>query len=185
MKSKTPEGPPRTEGGETGSALLLALFTLTLLTVLGLSVSAVTESEMLIGANERTLQRVFYAADSGVHLASARAVVDNDRRPVTFVFDDPPAGSGLLIQNRIEISPFLPILAAHCNLCQINSPGTYDDTDLFAVNHAVTVGATRTGAGGEVLAQKTVSAMLEYQPWRMSVDVELDRDPAAIAKIRF
>ena len=178
MKSKIPEGPPRTEGGETGSALLLALFTLTLLTVLGLSVSAVTESEMLIGANERTLQRVFYAADSGVHLASARAVVENDRRPVT-------AGSGLLIQNRIEISPFLPILAAHCNLCQINSPGTYDDTDLFAVNHAVTVGATRTGAGGEVLAQKTVSAMLEYQPWRMSVDVELDRDPAAIAKIRF
>ena len=175
----------RSDRREAGSAFVLALFSLLILTLLGLSVSAVTESEMLVGANERTLERVFYAADSGIHLASARALVNNDRRPITLVFDDSPRPSSVKIQNRIDISPFLPILAAHCNLCQVNSPGSYESTDLYAVNHAVTVGATRAGEGGEVLAQKTVSAMLEYQPWKMTIDVDLDSDPAAIAKIRF
>ena len=58
-----------------GSAYLVTLLALVVLTMLALSLSVVTQSEMLIGSNERTIQRVFYAADSGISIATANALV--------------------------------------------------------------------------------------------------------------
>ena len=177
--------PPRHRSAEDGSALLLVLFTLLILTALALSVTAVTQTEMLLGASERILERVFYAADSGIQIASARALVENDRRSTTLTLRDRASETGVDLRSRLAISPVVPILLTHCNLCQVNAPGPYDSGALYAVNHAVTVNAALAGPGGDLMAQKTVSAMLEYQPWTATVDVEVDRDPAELAGIRF
>ncbi len=55
-------GPIRKEG----SALILALFIVLILSVLGLSLIFVTEVEMQLGATEQTLTRTFFGAESGV-----------------------------------------------------------------------------------------------------------------------
>lgn len=173
----------RRRTGQEGSALLLALFSLVILTALALSVTAVTQTEMLLGTTERTLQRVFYAADSGIQIASARALVENDRRATTVTVREQPSDTGVDLRARLAISPVVPILLTHCNLCQVNAPGPYDSGAQYAVNHAVNVNAALTGPGGDVLAQRTVSSMLEYQPWNATIDVELDLDE--VADIRF
>ena len=64
---------------ERGSAYLVALLVLVLLTIIGLSLSLITQTEMQIGANERLIERSFYVADSGISLATARTLVT--RRP--------------------------------------------------------------------------------------------------------
>ncbi len=51
---------------EQGSAYVVTLLALVVLTILALSLTLLTQSEMQIGTNERIVQRIFYAADAGV-----------------------------------------------------------------------------------------------------------------------
>lgn len=162
---------------EAGSAYALALMALLVLTVLGLSLAAITQMEMLLGAAERTRLKVFYAAESGLAVATARTLVTHDRRPVTLTFDSTPTfdstssprpgGPSTPVQqlDRLDISAVRPVLEVPCNFCQINGEGTYRQAPLRTVSHAVTVTATRTGARGERLAEKTLSTVIEVQPW--------------------
>lgn len=67
---------------EEGSTLMLALMGLVFLTVIGLSLAVVTETEMLIGSNEQIANETFYAAEMGVSTAVTQLLVENnlDRR---------------------------------------------------------------------------------------------------------
>lgn len=67
---------------EEGSTLMLALMGLVFLTVVGLSLAVVTETEMLIGNNEQIANETFYAAEIGVSTAVTQLLVENnlDRR---------------------------------------------------------------------------------------------------------
>ena len=177
---------------QSGSAYAMTMMALLVLTVLSLSLIAVTQSELVMGAAEQTRQKVFYAAESGIAIATARALVSNDRRPVEIVFDDTPDPSPGVVSprvtqlNHIDISPFYPVLDVPCNFCEINSEGTYRRTSYRKVNHAVTVTATRMGTGGEVIARKTLSTMVEFQPWIVTNDAfGVIDDPEELAKIRF
>lgn len=188
---------------ERGSAYILALFSLASFTLLGLSLGLVTQTELILGANERTLERVFYTAESGVAIAAARTLVSNDQQKATVVFGDAPDDrSGLRVQDEVEISHMFPILATTCNLCEVNNQGGYDNEAFQKVNHAVTVWSRRRGkpadalvrvateqdpGDGDVLAQKSVSAMLEMQPWKTSIDAirPMHTDPDALSRIRF
>jgi Tfp pilus assembly protein PilX len=60
-------GRPRAHlsAAEEGSVYLVALLGLVVLTILGLTLSLVTQTEMKMGANERVLQRVFFVAGHG------------------------------------------------------------------------------------------------------------------------
>lgn len=180
--------------GESGSAYVVVLLVLVVIAIFGIALSMITQTEMQVGSNERTLNRVFYAADAGIELAVARAVVTADHTPITFTYTDTGAAlaSGTLgLGTQVEVTAFHPIQVSACNLCEINNVGTYQDKAFYKVNHAVTVRATRfasltAGTQRTPLAQKTVSAMVEIQPFRPSVDsLASVTDPTQLAKIKF
>ena len=180
--------------GEAGSAYIVVLLVLVVLAIFGIALSMITQTEMQIGSNERTINRVFYAADAGIELAIARAIVTADHSPQTFTYTDSGANmvnSKLEMGTRVEVSAFHPIQVTACNLCEINNIGTYQDKAFYKVNHAVTAQASRfaTLTAGDTrtpLAQKTISAMVEIQPFRPSVaSLASVNDPVELAKIKF
>jgi Tfp pilus assembly protein PilX len=172
---------------QRGSAYLITLLALVVLTIIGLSLSVVTQTEMQIGANERTVQRIFYAADSGISVATARALNAFKYESIAYELRDADTPLALNLRQDIDISPFLPILSSPCNLCEINRAGQYGAQNYYRVNHAVTVVATRRGGPAEtVLAQKTVSAMVDVMPWRPAPESFLPlSDPEQLKKIKF
>jgi hypothetical protein len=164
------------------------------LTVLGMSLALITQTELQIGAAERTATRVFYAADTGVEVALARGMASADHSAAVFRLTDdgqPLAGNKYELFNEVETSPFVPILDTACNLCEINNAGTYAENAFRKINNAVTSQAQRlaTQDGGITTtfrAQKAVAGMIEIQPWKVSPTAffPID-DPAQMAKIKF
>jgi hypothetical protein len=63
---------------ERGSALLLALLAMVFLTVVGLALAVVTETEMQIGKNDLVAQETFFAAEAGMATAVSQLLVTND-----------------------------------------------------------------------------------------------------------
>lgn len=155
---------------EQGSAYIIALLALVVLTILGLSLSVITQSELVIGANERVEKRAFYAADAGIDLTLARALVNGDYEAADLEIPDP--GSKLPgVTFEISMSPLFPIAYPPCNLCEINNRGNYaNDRSYSAVDFAATSVATRSGSLGGALARKTISSMLEVQPVQLTTD---------------
>lgn len=160
--------PPRR--AESGSAYILALLTLLVVSVLGLSLVYITQTEMEIGSNERTLEKTFYAADSGLAIASARVLVTSDHRAQ--LLDGKEPGSALNVRQVIEIASVVPIYDAPCNLCEINNSGTYQDKAYRKINNLLAARASRI-VGSRTTAVKTVSSMLELQPWKSPVEAYL------------
>lgn len=68
---------PVSRRGERGSAYIVALLVLVVLSLLGLSLSLISQTEVQIGANELTSHRVFYGADSGTHIGLANYMVSH------------------------------------------------------------------------------------------------------------
>lgn len=173
---------------ESGSAYLISLLALVLLTIVGLSLTLITQTELQIGANEGQANKVFYAADSGISESTARALTNADYESKVLNMDEPLGNPLISPRFNVDASAFLPILDSPCNLCEINNVGTYADRAYRKVNHAISVRASRVASTQDVpLAQKAISAMLEVQPWRLSPPealLILD-DPLELEKIRF
>jgi hypothetical protein len=141
---------------------MLSLLALVVLSILGLGLSLVTQTEMQIGTNERIVQRVFYASDSGINLATARVLVIADHLPRTYTLTEPESPLGAT--EEVEVSAFYPILDSPCNLCEINDAGTYSQRSYRSITHAVTSVAERDPGGNQrSQGKKTVSAMMEVQ----------------------
>lgn len=163
--------------GEAGSAYIAVLLVLVVLTAFGLALSLITQTEMQVGSNERTVSRVFYAADSGVEAATVQVLVTKDFTPRTYVFTD----SGVQLVSgktqfgtQVTLSDFQKVQESPCNLCEINQGGGYGGKDYSKTTYTVTATAARFAtfdAGGDrtPLAQKSVSAMLEMQPFEKTV----------------
>jgi hypothetical protein len=176
---------PGAGGSEAGAAYVVALMVLVILTILGLGLAIVTQTEMQVGANEKTLQRVFYAADSGISAAITRAMVEAYHESEIYNLDDPDSPPGVTVVHEITTSPFHLLLRAPCDLCQINNTGQYGAQQYFNVNYAVTARAKRK-AGSMVLADKELSSMVEIQPYPVPIEsLEAIQDPSELAKIRF
>lgn len=171
---------------EAGSAFLVSLLALVVITLLGLSITLITQTELQIGANDRTANRVFYAADGALSVSLARALVQADYEAQAYEEDD-PSGAALNIRYQIDSSPFYPILDSPCNLCQINDAGNYDNNAYRKINHAVATIATRIGgAGNVVLARNSQATMAEVQPWQSNIEAMLFvDDPDQLKKIKF
>jgi hypothetical protein len=58
------------ERRERGAALVIAILVLAILTVIGIALMLVTSTESRIAANEWSINRAFYAADSGIRWGS-------------------------------------------------------------------------------------------------------------------
>jgi len=173
--------------GEAGSAYMIVLLALVVLTILALSLAFLTQGEVQIGANERITNRVFYAAEAGLHTTAASALGTGDYTARTYTFTDPgTVGAGF--KEVVDVSPFLPILDSPCNLCEINNAGTYSQKSFRDVTHAVTATSTRYAMSDTTtpLSTKMLGVMVELQPWQSPAEayVALD-DPVQLAKIKF
>lgn len=179
---------------EEGSAYLLAMIVLLLLTIMALGLAMTTQTEVQIGAAEANSTRVFYAADAGFEVAVARGLASADHSAVTFRLTDDggdlTSGTPGFI-NEIETSPLLPILDTSCNLCEINDGGTYSENAFRRINHVVMADAQRyltmdAGTNLKFLARKRIGGMIEIQPWKVSASSMFPIDDAQqMAKIRF
>jgi Tfp pilus assembly protein PilX len=183
--SLTHRGSARLQPGR-GSAYIITLLVLVVLSLIGHTLIVVTETEMQIGGNQRVSQRVFYGSDSGINLATARVLTVADNRPRTYTIQE--SQSALLLDQQVDVSAFYPILDAPCNLCEINDAGTYSDKAYRKINHAVTSVAQRDPArtSARTRAAKSISAMMEFQPWRSTPAAYAPiQDPDLLAKIKF
>jgi Tfp pilus assembly protein PilX len=165
------------KAGEAGSAYVAVLLVLVVLTILGLALSLITQTEMQVGSNERTVNRVFYAADSGIEAAAVQVLVTKDFTARTYLFTDTGLSlvSGKLqYGTQVRITDFQKLQESPCNLCEINQAGSYASRDYSKTTYSVTATASRFGTltattNDKPLAQKTLSAMIEMQPFEKTV----------------
>jgi len=159
----------RPRRAESGSVYIITLVVLLVLTMLGLSIALITQSEMQIGVNERLGQTMFYAAGSGIDVATAKALAVQDLRAMRLDQVVPRALPNLNVRNRVDVSRFRPIMDSPCDLCQIN-----DGLAYAKLHHQVDATATRIGWQGaptpipaniSPLAQKRLEVMITFQPW--------------------
>lgn len=184
---ETPSAPTPPSRAEAGSAYLVAILALVVLTIAGLSLALITQTEMQIGANEKMIERSFYAADSGIALSTARTLVER-RGAWSELYEIPdPEGYGLRLEHLVDVSPFYPIATAPCNLCDVTNAGQYGSKNYQRTNHAVTSTAVRRVPGTQGhLAERSLAAMTEFQPWELLPDQLLAvTDPRQLEKIKY
>ncbi|HEV7668095.1 MAG TPA: PilX N-terminal domain-containing pilus assembly protein [Thermoanaerobaculia bacterium] len=163
---------PRAGGlsAEQGSAYIVALLLLLLLTVIGLSLSLVTQNELQIGANEKMINRVFYAADSAIMESTSRALILGEFQAGSSFTSDlgSPANLGIQVQRN----SYTRLNSPYCALCEINQqPG---EEPYRAITYFVDVTASRTGtAGGSTvaMAEKRLNAMVDIQPYKPQLPI--------------
>jgi Tfp pilus assembly protein PilX len=157
--------------GERGSAYVIALLALFVLTILGLALVVITQNEVQIGANERTINRVFYAADSGLAVGAAKTLTSRDYTPQTVTLKESnPGGATNNIAEVVSVTALTPVAISRCNWCPSNANGV---PQFFKVNHVVNAtsdrlawaGAGPPPVGATNLGEKTVGVMFEFQPW--------------------
>jgi len=177
-----------TRNSEAGSAYIIALMALVILSIIGLGLALVTQTEMQIGGGEKTLQKMFYAADTGVSNAVARALVNKDFRQFTFVLKDNEK-SLLGFQHEVTDSAFMPLLSAPCNLCEVNDQGEYGHDQYKKVNFGETPTAVRKSVlkTTDALGAKTISTIVELQPFQITPDALASAlsDPTAASLLKF
>ena len=97
--------------GREGSAFIIALMVLVILTVIGLSLAMVTETEMLLGGNERVTNRTFYSAETGIGSMVSQLMVTNSFSHMDFsVLDAPERPSQPQFGYQVESTSFYPVL---------------------------------------------------------------------------
>lgn len=163
---------------EAGSAYIIALLVLVVLSILGIALSVISQSELQIGANELTTHRALYGSEAGVQLAISRVLtvnssVDNATitavTPMAFTIPEsrftynaagdpvpytPPDGSTHFAE-RVTVSPFVPIHEAFCDGCQ----AAIGDVGLETVQHAVEASSQRiTWNGGATPTQAQIDS---------------------------
>ena len=157
--SSTPASAARS--GERGSAYLFVLLVLLVLTVIGLSLVVITQTEAQIGGAEKSASRVLYGAESGMRIqfALSRFAATRPRR----LFLDSKAVDATTLLETVDVSPFYPIYTGPCNLCSVNKGGE----EYYAINYVVNAQGRRVGvAGTETAPQATrlLSQMFFVQP---------------------
>lgn len=167
---------PEARRGERGSAYIVVLLALVVLTIIGLSLVMVTQTEVQLGSNERTINRTFYAAESGLRFAAARYAATRTYKPFTYIQNESPLGlGGQRIADEVRVTVFAPISKAPCDWCPVNE----NDKRYYDVNNIVTATARRVGwqgagmppANAKVFSQSQVSVMVRLTN---SEDPQLD-----------
>jgi Tfp pilus assembly protein PilX len=178
----------RAPRGEAGSAYIVALMALVILTILGLALAFITQTEVQLGANEKSANRTFYAADAGIEVAAAQALSSNRYSATTILLNETAVGDARAA-DRVRISQITPILRVRCDWCPSNDDGL---PKFWKIHNALAVTSERitwTGsdsppAEATLLGQKTLSVMYEFQPLP-DPPVEAARDNEALERVKF
>ena len=165
----------RPDRRDEGSAYVISMLVLLILSLLGLSLSLVTQTEVRVGGRERVIERTFYAAGSGLELSVARGLADGDFGPITHERERSVLEQGNLvpIKERVQSSAFICLGDTYCNLCSMNQGRQYARR-----NFTLAVEATRVGVGpddGEkILGRKALSTMTDVEPFHHFLGSERD-----------
>lgn len=177
----------RTARGEAGSAYIVALMALVVLTILGLALAFITQTEVQVGANEKSANRNFYAADAGIEVAAAQALASNRYTPSTIVLNQTAVGSARAA-DRVRISQMTTVHRTECNWC----PRNVGTTRFMTIHNALTATSERitwTGsdsppADASLLGSKTLSVMYEFSPMP-DPPIEAARDNEELERVKF
>jgi Tfp pilus assembly protein PilX len=165
---------------EAGSAYVITLLALVVLTILALSLALVTQTEVQVGANEKTVNRTFYAADSGLSVWLAEFLVTQDNGARTVILNRVSVGAKgnpltANVADRVTVSQGDLVNKYPCNWCPA-AEGS--NQQYFNETYVVSSTAQRIAWNGSgspptdatVLGQKTVSATFQMEPMLESVD---------------
>lgn len=158
----------RRRAGESGSAYLFALLVLLVLTVIGLSLAIVTQSEVQIGASVRTGVRTFYSSDSATRVQLSGLFSDRTA-PLDFKLHDPTVVGSAALSDDTHASAFFPLYTGPSSLGAMNTGGNR----YFAIDHIVTAATERTstiGGTSTLYADKTITSMYAVSPQERSID---------------
>jgi Tfp pilus assembly protein PilX len=151
---------PAPRPGERGSAYLFALLVLVLLTIIGLSLAVITQTEVQIGAAEKSSTRVLYAGDAGVRIQLAAFETTNEAQSARYVLDTKSV-AGTTLTESVDVAPFLPMYLGPCSLCTVNLGS---ENKKFDVNFVTNAQGQRLSSLGEPQATKLVTFMMFTQP---------------------
>jgi Tfp pilus assembly protein PilX len=153
--------------GERGSAFTVALLVLLVLTVAGLALTLITQTEVRIGSNERTTTRTLYAADSGIEFAVARNnALGADTQDRVFNLnttqqDNPAVGTtATTFSDQVTVTPLIPIAVQECAFTDIDSKNV-------CITYVVNSTSVRNGVDNsfsQTFASKQLAAMISEQP---------------------
>lgn len=146
---------------QAGSAYIIALLVLVVLSILGLSLALVSQTEMQIGANDLTTHRAFYGSESGKNQALSRMLTVNSSVAGVSMSDE---ACGQPLCGLIETVKFLvPERRMTLNYTDPNNPVPIVDTQQ----------ATKFGAH------------VEISPFMPIRDVPCDLCPAGEGDVQF
>lgn len=146
---------------ERGSAFLFVLLALLVLTIVGLSLSFVTQTEAQIGGIAKSSTRAFYAADAGPGIQISLYEYAWDKGRV--ILDSSALSALTTAVDQVDMSPALVLYKGPCNLCSRNE----GNEEYEAINFGVTSLGRRMGQVGAdetELARRVVSGMYFRQP---------------------
>jgi Tfp pilus assembly protein PilX len=153
--------------GERGSAFAVALLVLLVLTVAGLALTLITQTEVRIGSNERTTTRTLYAADSGIEYSTARNnALGADTQDRVFGLnttqqDNTAVGTtATTFSDQITVTPLIPLAVQECAFTDIDSKNV-------CITYVVNSTSQRTGVDksfSENFASKQLAAMITEMP---------------------
>ena len=155
-----PQPPPSNPRREEGSAYIVTLLVLAILSIVGLSLVVITQTESQIGSTERVINETFYAAESGLAASLARAM-NGAYDPFEFELGE---DIGLVSRtNNVRVGTFFPVRLGFCNLCSANLGSEY-----HLVHYLVQSEGTRQGIAPDdtrhPLAQQAMSVTISIQP---------------------
>ena len=151
---------------EAGSAYLATLLVLVVLTILGLSLAVITQTEVLIGGSEKQSTRQLFNANSGVSMATGTEMVTAGSAAHKFKLQtrtETIFGQDTEIADEICTTPYIQIHTGVCNLCMLNQ-----DTEFAAVQYGVSVKALRRGDTA-LASSKSLGAVIALEPWKKSI----------------
>ncbi len=159
--------PTRRRAHSRGSAFVIVLIALVVLSILGIALASITQTEMLIGGNERTTARSFYTGDTGLKLLWTRFMVMNSRDAKTWVIPGTVATVGTVtFRDQVGTTPLIPVLIAPCQLCEVQNETEYAKAPkrVVFVDNARGQRAGITGSATEVMNEKRFLESIDVQP---------------------
>jgi len=170
--------------GERGSAYVLALLVLVILTILGMTLALVTQTESQIGAAEQATTRASYAADSGTNIALARRLTEGDPVSKT-IYLNSTTMLGQTVAYVVLLSPMVRVNAGPCNLCSVNqkpNDNPYQNIAyIFSSTSQRSIGASMGSASGQGIslaqegtsqAARQITMMYQIQPMQDTIQAQ-------------
>jgi len=145
MKNRAPSPRP----AESGSAYIVTLLALVILTILALTLTLVTQGEIQIGGSEKTINRLFYTAD-GMLTLEAAAERGHISAPVTVILNRVQVGTSSSMSNtadRVTLLPSVLLTSAHAD----KSNSAEQSTQLYQTISRTTARSQRIAWNGNVV----------------------------------